>query len=317
MKTPIIDDETVFKKMTALKNNYNEEYYAFYSSWFGGIVKNPGLMLLPIDDHIVHRGDGVFDAMKAVGRSVYLLEEHLQRLFNSAEKVALKSPLDIHQLKDVILATLKAANRKEAMIRIFLSRGPGSFSVSPYDSIAPQIYVIVTRLTVPAAEKYAHGVVIGKSIIPVKPSWMAQTKSCNYLPNVLMKKEAIDRHLDFVIGVDADGHITEGPTENIMIVDKNGVIVHPKWNHILRGETMVRVCELARENGMATAVRAISITDLQKAQEVMITGTSQNVLPVVKFEGVKIGDGKPGNISRKLNKILLNDIETGIRGTPF
>lgn len=317
MTIPVLNEQQVFEKVMAQNNPFFNEYYAFYSSWFGGIVKNPRMMFLPIDDHMVHRGDGVFEAMKSVARSVYLMDEHLQRLFTSANKIALKSPVDIDQMKVIILETLRVANQNEASIRIFLSRGPGNFSANPYDSMSAQLYIVISQLTAPSLDKYNNGILIGKSNIPTKSSWMAQVKSCNYLPNVLMKKEAVDRNLDFVIGIDAQGNITESATENILIVDQNGILVHPVLDHILKGTTMTRACELARENGIATEVRSISIADLQFAREVMITGTSLNVLPVAKFEDLNIGNGKPGAITKKLNELMINDIESGTRRTPF
>lgn len=317
MTIQIIDEKQVLAKIRAQKNPFFDEYYAFYSSWFGGIVMDPHLMLLPIDDHMVHRGDGVFEAMKAVSRSVYLMDEHLQRLFDSAEKIALQPPVNFVKMKEVILETLRAANKNEAIIRLFVSRGPGNFSVNPYDSVAPQLYIVITRLQPPSLDKYKKGVFIGSSNIPTKSSLMAQVKSCNYLPNVLMKKEAVDRKLDYVIAVDLQGHITESATENIMIVNQNGVIVHPELDNILKGTTMIRICELARENGIATEVRSISIADLKSASEVLITGTSLNVLPVVKFENYNVGNGKPGPMAKKLNELILNDIQAGSRSTPF
>ena len=317
MVIPLLNDQQVFETIRTQQKLYLEEYYAFYSSWFGGITKNPQMMLLPIDDHMVHRGDGVFEAMKAHDRSVYLMDFHLQRLFKSAEKIALKSSFHMELIKEIVLETLRVANQNEATIRIFLSRGPGNFSVSPYDPVEAQLYVVITQLSPPSAEKYEQGVVVGITNIPAKPSWLAQIKSCNYLPNVLMKKEAIDRRLDFVISLDEQGHISESATENIMICDQNGTIVHPKLDYILMGTTMVRACELARENGFTTEVRSISVQDLLSAREVMITGTSLNILPVVQFENHQIGDGKPGTIARKLNKLMLNDIENGTRGTTF
>lgn len=161
------------------------------------------------------------------------------------------------------------------------------------------------------------GVSIGKSEIPIKSSWMNQVKSCNYLPNVLMKKEAVDRGFDFVIGIDSDGLVTEGPTENIMIVDHDGTIIHPLFNNILKGITMVRACELARESGMKTEIKPVSFEELQSAREILITGTSLNVLPVVKFENVTIGDGRPGKIAKKLNELIICDINAGSRSISF
>jgi len=317
MTIPILDDTKAFENLTAQKNRFFSDYYAFYSSWLGGISKNPHLMLLPLDDHMVHRGDGIFEAVKAVSRSVYLFDEHLQRLFRSADKIALKSRFTLDEVKEITLETLRAANQPDVVIRIFLSRGPGSFSVDPYDPIGSQLYIAITQLRPPTAEQYAKGVITGKSHIPAKPAWLAQIKSCNYLPNVLMKKEAVDRKLDFVIAMDEQGHLTESATENIMIVDQQGTLAYPALDQILQGTMMIRACELARANGMIAVARDISIADLQAAREVMVTGTSLNILPVVEFEGQKIADGKPGPIAKKLQALMLNDIKTGSRSILF
>jgi branched-chain amino acid aminotransferase len=217
----------------------------------------------------------------------------------------------------VIIETLKVANRDDAIIRVFLSRGPGNFSVNPYDSVKSQFYVAITRLNSPAPEKYEQGVVIGKSSIPMKDSWMAQVKSCNYLPNVMMRKEAVDRNLDFVVGVDEEGFVTEGPTENIMIVDAKEHLVHPGFDNILKGTTMTRVCELARTNGIKAESRSFSLKELQTAQEIMMCGTTLDVLPVREFEGQKIGNGKPGPISIKLRELIREDLRAGPKRTPF
>ncbi len=317
MTIPIIDDMNFMQTLDSQNSSFFAEYYAFYSSWLGGITTNPKWMLLPMDDHMVHRGDGVFEAMKAVNRSVYLMQEHMERLFNSAKQIALNTSFDMEYVSEIVLETLRVANQPQASIRIFLSRGPGNFSVNPYDSKEPQLYVIITKLNPPSLEKYTQGICIGQSQIPMKPSWMAQIKSCNYLPNVLMKKEAVDRGWDFVIGVDANQTITEGPTENILIVDAKKRLIHPPLTQILKGTTMVRACELGRQNGLKTEIKPISIEDLLSASEVLITGTSLNILPVVKFEDSIIGEGKPGPIAKQLNELMLADIELGNRGRSF
>lgn len=311
MTIPIIDQNDLLQRLQQVKNPFFEEYYAFYSSWLGGIVKDPSMMFVPIDDHMVHRGDGVFEVMKAVDGAIYLMEEHLQRLFQSAASIALQTPYEIATIKEIVIATLQAANQPSALIRIFLSRGPGDFSVNPYDPVSSQLYVVITKLKAPKVEKYLEGVKIGKSLYPAKPSWMAKIKSCNYLPNVLMKKEAVDRHLDFVIATDVEGNFTESATENILIVDQSGTLIHPGLDSILKGTTMIRTCELAEQNNIPTQIRPISITDLTTASEVLITGTSLNVLPVIKFEETVIGTGKPGPIAKQLNELMLADITSG------
>jgi len=311
MKTPIINESQALENIKRQLNPFHDQYYAFYSSWFGGIIKNPHFMLIPIDDHMVHRGDGVFEAMKSVDRKVYLMEEHLQRLFTSAEKISMTPPINMNEMKNIILDTLRCANQNDTIIRLYLSRGPGGFTVNPYDSIRPQLYIVVTALKSTSPEKYQQGATVGKSQLMAKPSWLAQVKSCNYLPNVLMKKEAVDRGLDYVVGTDKQGHITESATENIMIVDNNGVIVHPPFLNILKGTTMLRACELARENNFKTDIRPITLQDIETSKEVMIAGTTQNIVPVVQFESFKIGNGTPGPIATKLHELMLKDIKFG------
>lgn len=314
---PVLSDDKIFSQIKAIQYPHLKDYYAFYSSWFGGIIKNPSLMLLPMDDHMVHRGDGVFEGMKTVGRSVYLIDEHLQRLFVSAKKIALEPPFSIDEIKEIILQTLKAADKSDATIRVYLSRGPGNFSVNPYDSVKAQLYVMVIKLDQPSVEKYEKGVKIGISSIPAKASWIVQVKSCNYLSNALMKKEAVDRHLDYVIGVDEENNVTEGSAENVIILDQNGVIAYPPLDNILKGTTMMRVCELAREQGISVEERLISCDDLKTAREILMTGTTIDILPVVKFEDQNVGDGKPGPVFKKLRELIRNDIGAVLKDSSY
>lgn len=317
MAIPILNEKQLLQNLHAQTNPFFKDYYAFYSSWLGGITTIPCMMLIPLDDHMVHRGDGVFEAVKAVARGVYLLDEHLERLFESAKKIGIVPPYSKQEMTDIILETLHVADQQDAMLRIFLSRGPGNFSVNPYDSIGAQFHVLVSRLRKPPTEKYQTGTTIGQSHIPTKDAWMAQIKSCNYLPNVLMKKEAVDRQLDFVIGIDDKGHITESATENIMIVDANNTIIYPKLDYILKGTTMIRACELAQAHGITVETKPISLADIKSAREVMMTGTTLNVLPVVAFEGESIGGGKPGPITIQLHDLVQNDMLSGPRRTLY
>lgn len=308
----ILDSVQVLKNLQAKKNPFWNQYYAFYSSWQGGILKDPGpLLMVPMDDHMVHRGDGVFEALKARGRKVFLLDAHLQRLQISADRIGLGLPHTLGGLKQIILQTLKVADENEVLIRVFVSRGPGGFTANPYDSMGSQLYVVITKLSVPAVEKYEQGAQIGRSQIPVKEGWMAQVKSCNYLPNVLMKKESVDRKLDFTVAFDSHGFLAESATENLMIVDSLGVLTWPPLDKILRGTTMIRVSELAAQVGIKIATRKISEDEILSAKEVLLTGTTLDVLPVVSYEGRKIAGGKVGPIASQLKNLLEEDMKLG------
>lgn len=308
----VLDSSQILQNLKARGNPSWTQYYAFYSSWFGGIVKDPGpWLMVPMDDHLVHRGDGVFEALKSRNRKVYLLEAHLQRLAASSAAIGIPLPHSIEDLSRIILKTLKVADQGDSLIRVFLSRGPGGFTTNPYDSLGAQFYVAITKLQPPSTEKYENGVKVGRSQIPVKEEWMARVKSCNYLPNVLMKKESVDRKLDFTVSFDEQGFLAESSTENIVIVDSAGVLTHPPLERILRGTTMIRVFELANQAGIKTAVRKISEKDVLSAQEVFMTGTTLDVLPVVEYEGKPIAHGKVGPIARQLKKLLEDDMKSG------
>lgn len=141
---------------------------------------------------------------------------------------------------------------------------------------------------------------------------MAQVKSCNYLPNVMMKKEAVDQKVDFTIGFDKDNFLAESSTENIVIVDQSGVILQPELRNILKGTTMTRVLDLAKSQGMKTAHKNITEADLINAREVMMIGTTLDVLPVTEYQGKPIGNGKVGEIAKKLKSFVEEDFKNGL-----
>ncbi len=312
LKIPVLSPDQALKKMQAHHSKAWPTYYSFYSSWFGGIIKDPGpFLVLPLDDHMVHRGDGVFEALKAVDRKIYLLEAHLKRLKSSAEKIGIVFPHSAEYLEKIVIETLQVANQASCLVRIFLSRGPGSFTANPYDSTESQLYVVVTQLNPPAPEKYQSGVKIGRSLIAVKEGLMPQIKSCNYLPNVLMKKESVDRKLDFTVSFDSDNHVAESATENLVIVDAQGILTHPLFAKILMGTTMIRAFELASKAGTKTAIRAISEKDILSAREVLMMGTTLDILPVTSYESHRISDGKVGPVANSLNALLKIDRQHG------
>jgi branched-chain amino acid aminotransferase len=255
----------------ALRRRYQSNYFAMYSSLYRGVVTDPVLMMLPIDDHIVHRGDGVFEALKAVRGSIYNFHGHFERLESSARGLALPMPESFERLRDIVAATFRAAGRPDAMLRIYVSRGPGGFGVNPYECPASQLYVVVTALGTPFMRLHPEGARVRTSSIPAKSTAMAIIKNCNYAPNVLK----LDR-------------ILAGTT-------------------MLR--VMALAEELAR-NGRLTGVAFADITreDIAHAREFLVTGTTINVAAAVSFDGRPIADGRPGPLWRELNDLLDRDM---------
>ncbi|MDX9868896.1 MAG: aminotransferase class IV [Kiritimatiellia bacterium] len=310
-----IDFSNYLDVLRQRRQPWQQGYYAMYSSVLGGVVRDPLLMQVPLDDHLVHRGDGVFDTFKCVGRAAYNLDAHLQRLMRSAAAIGLAWPDGIGDIRALTVETLAVAGREACSGRVMISRGPGSFGVSPYESPAPALYIVVYAAGVPFMVRHPEGARVRRSRVPVKPARFATVKHCNYLPNVLMKREAVDWGVDFVVGFDDDGLMAEGATENFGIVTRAGELLFPRMETVLDGTTMLRVMRLAEPLATRGTLRAIGFRDITEAEvrdaaEMLVVGTTINVVSVCEFEGVPIADGRPGKIGRALNDLLTRDIET-------
>ena len=161
---------------------YHHGYLAMYSSILGGVATHPFLMAVPVDDHMVHRGDGIFEAFKCVNGYIYNLQAHLERLERSARAVYLELPVTMDQIIELVIGTIRISGARDCLIRLFVSRGPGGFTTNPYECPFSQLYIVVCRPSIPPKVQYEKGVSIKSSSIPIKNSYFANIKSCNYLP---------------------------------------------------------------------------------------------------------------------------------------
>jgi branched-chain amino acid aminotransferase len=312
-QAPVLDDESAVSRLRAQPRPWTADYLAMYSSWLDGITTAPWLMSVPVDDHMVHRGDGVFEAAKCVGGRIYQFRRHLERLARSAASIGLEPPLSLDDLEALAVKVVAAGGEPQAMVRVYLSRGPGGFSTNPFECPEPGLYIVASRLKPVPEEKYATGAAIGISRVPAKSGFFASVKSCNYLPNVLLAREAKQRGWDFAIGLDDEGFLAEGSTENIGLVDHTGRLALPPPGHILEGLTLRRAMELAPplvERGVLAGVvhRPLSVADLETAREVMLFGTTLDVLPVCRLEDRPVGSGRPGPAARELLALMRADI---------
>ena len=301
---PHLDADEAMKR---LQRRANLPYFAMYSSVLGGIVTDQSLMVVPVDDHGVHRGDGVFESLKFIDGGIYNLEGHLRRIEHSAAQIRLHPIPSREELGKIVCATARAAERTGGQIRILLTRGPGSLGVNPYDCPRPACYVIIHSLPESLMERKPDGARAASSDIPVKPDWYPRVKSCNYLPNAMMKMESVDRGVDFCVSFDEVGNLAEGPTENIGVVDAAGRLVVPEPHAILAGTTMERVLELARPD-IDCVREALPKQTLQEAREMLVFGTTTDVTSITSYDDRPVGDGKPGPVYRLLRQRLVEDI---------
>lgn len=313
MTLPLFDQTKLPAWLDRNRRDFHSNYLAMYSSWFGGIVTDPLLMLIPADDHMVHRGDAVFEVFKCVSGSIYNLNAHLTRLMYSSQEIGIETRLTPEELQGLIIETTRAGQNADCTIRVFLSRGPGSFGVNPHDCADPQIYIVVTRRLPSFMQRNANGARVVTSSVPIKTTSHAPIKSCNYLANVLMEKEALDAGAHFAVAFDENGFLAEGATENFGIITSERQLLFPKAERILQGTTMVRVAELAQDLVMHGELDSIGFSDISRAafnaaQEIIICGTTPDVTAVIEVDGRKIGTGRPGPVFKKLSARLLDDI---------
>lgn len=302
-----------FSNLGPANKKWHSEYLVMYSSWFNGYVTDPGLMLIPCDDHLVHRGDGVFDVIRCINGKIYQMDAHLHRLERSAMAVSLDLPTEYLDIRELLKNLIMLGGEKNCLIRIIISRGPGGFSTNPFECTSSQLYINIIRHHKALDSDYTSGVSAITSTIPAKNPFFAVIKSCNYLPNVLMKMEAINADCRYSVNIDEDGFIGEGSTENICIVSEDGYIKIPGFENTLAGTTAARVFHLAGSLVADKSVKGVLFTrispkDIYRSSEVMMMGTSINLVPVVRFDGKVIGKGIPGPIYSRLSQLLWNDM---------
>ena len=287
--------------------------YAMYSGLTGGITADPVLMNIPADDHLPQRGDGVFESLKCLNGQLYNADAHLARLELSCKGIGMEPPCPRAELTQIICDTIRAGGKRDCLIRVLVSRGTENMGIDPNLCKGPVLYVIAYRYTARIENGKLKPARVALSKVPVKPPEFATIKTCNYLPNVLMKLEANQRGLDFVISVDPNGNLGEGATENVGILTPDNELLMPKPDYVLSGTTARRTLELAKvlvADGTLKAAeyRDISPTQAAQAKEIFIIGTTTDVTPVIEWEGWPVGGGTPGPIAEKLLALLKTDM---------
>ncbi|MFN9066916.1 MAG: aminotransferase class IV, partial [Bdellovibrionales bacterium] len=165
MSRQVLSDEEVIAKLRHGSPRPRAPIGACYLSWLEGLITDAKWMLIGLDDHMVQRGDGVFEALKFINRKPYLLEPHLVRMKNSAEKIGLEFNNYFKELPELIQQVIEVSQLKNGLVRVFLSRGTGTFSTNPYDSTQAELAVVAMELSPPRQDLFEKGARVGVSHI--------------------------------------------------------------------------------------------------------------------------------------------------------
>jgi branched-chain amino acid aminotransferase len=271
---------------------------------------------ISIFDHGFLYGDGVFEGIRAYNGRVFRLKEHVDRLYDSAKVIDLEIPISKEEFQEIILETLRKNNLRDAYIRPIVTRGIGDLGLDPRKCSNPHIIIITKEWGKLYGDLYERGlkavtVCIRRNAIDSLPP---SIKSMNYLNNILAKIEANAKGGDEAIFLDSNGYLSEGSGDNIFIV-KNGKIMTPPTLNNLRGITREATIEIIMKEGIPFQEMNLGLYDLYSADEVFVTGTAAEIAPITIIDGRKVGDGKPGAITKKLMEEFRKLTER--EGTPI
>jgi 4-amino-4-deoxychorismate lyase len=314
----VLASDEVVAALRAMRERQPVKFSAFYSSQLGGVVTDTALMVLPFDDHMVHRGHGIFDTAALVAGRIYDLEAHLDRFLASAERSKLKLAGTRAEMRDIIIRTAAASGVRDGAIRYWLSSGPGNLDLTPAAGAVPGFFVMIFGGLSYPERWYSEGLKVMTTTYPIKPPLYAITKATNYLPNVLMQMEAKEAGMDNGVFIDEEGFVGESSNMNVAFVMADNVLRHPKFVRVLAGCTSQRLLELAPalvESGVLAGAEYadIRVSDARASREMLLLGSSIKVAPIVEWDGQPIGDGRPGPVSRALLDLLEKDMRTSDR----
>lgn len=269
-------------------------------------------------DHGVLYGDGIFEGIRAYNGRVFRLDDHLQRLQESANAVLLKLPMTIKEIEAAVLETIRLNGLKDAYIRLVVTRGVGDLGLDMRKCRqGATIFIIADKIELYPEEFYEKGLTLVTSTIRQKglDQVTPAVKSLNYLANILARAEATAAGAQEAILLNATGHVSECSGDNLFFIKDGKIFTPPSSAGILAGVTRQVVMELAESKlGIKVVERNFPRYDLYTADEVFLTGTGAEVIAGVRIDGRVIGSGVAGPLTRKLVKVFREYANSS--GTP-
>jgi branched-chain amino acid aminotransferase len=257
---------------------------------------------ISVFDHGLLYGDGVFEGIRMYHNRIFKLKEHIQRLYWSAKAILLDIPMTPDELTRACVDTCKANGLRDGYIRLVVTRGRGTLGLDPRRCPKASVIIIASTIQLYPEEYYHKGLTI--VTVPttrnLPNSVNPAIKSLNYLNNILARIEANNAGVEEAIMLNSEGFVAECTGDNIFLVHQGRLVTPPLSAGALYGITRGTVLDCAKALGIPTAEPNLTRYDVYIADEMFLTGTAAEMVPVVKVDGRVIGDGKPGPITLKL-----------------
>jgi branched-chain amino acid aminotransferase len=258
--------------------------------------------VISVFDHGLLYGDGVFEGIRTYDSLVFRLKEHIDRLYKSADAISLTIPLNKTEMMEAVVMTLKANKLRDAYIRLVVTRGPGDLGLDPRKCKKATVFIITDKIALYPKEFYQNGLQIVTATIKrnLPQALDPRIKSLNYLNNILAKIDAIKSGTPEAIMLTHDDYVAECTGDNIFILKSGELLTPPTDIGALEGITRDAVMSIARRTDVPVFEKMLRMDDVYAAEEVFLTGTAAEIVPVVKIDERTIGNGTPGKLTLKL-----------------
>ncbi|MBI5144326.1 MAG: branched-chain-amino-acid transaminase [Candidatus Omnitrophica bacterium] len=272
--------------------------------YLNGKLVDKDKAIISVFDHGLLYGDGVFEGIRTYDCLIFRLKEHIDRLFKSADAIELKMPMTKIELIEAIIKTLKANRLKDAYIRLVITRGVGDLGLDPRKCRHPTVFIITDYIVLYPKKFYQKGleIVTATTKRNLPQALNPKIKSLNYLNNILAKIDAIKSGTEEAIMLTYNDYVAECTGDNIFIVNSGELLTPPVDIGALEGITRDAVIGLAKKSGIPFYEKLLKMEDVYSADEVFLTGTAAEIIPVVRIDERRIGNGKPGGLTLRLRE---------------
>jgi len=268
-----------------------------------GQVCTPEEARISVYDRGFLYGDSIFETVRTYGGIAFALGEHLARLARSAERLFIELPASLEAIGAEVERGIAQAQNPESVARIMITRGSGPLGLDPGLAHHPTRVILIEPFEPPPSEAYRDGIgaITFRTVRSTDDTPAAGAKVANYLTSVLAIREARQQGATEAFIIDGRGHVLEGTTSNVFLVKEGRLVTPPEESGILSGITRAYLLRAAERLAIHVSIRDIREEELPNVDELFISSTLREVLPVVRLDGRPVGSGKPGPLTRQIH----------------
>ncbi len=270
-------------------------------TWINGKFFDSDKAKISVFDRGFMYGDGVFETMRSYAGIIFKLDAHLDRLLRSLEILKIRHDYSKNYLKNALYKSLQLNKLASAYIKLTITRGVGRFGISYEDSFVPNLVIVAKEFEGYPDWMFGRGISAKVIAHTNDQSTLSKIKTLNYLPYILARFDAQGKGFDEAILINTKGHITEGATSNIFLVKRNSIVTPSLDSGILPGVTRSVIIDMAKRLKISVKERPISHQELLNADEVFLTNSLAEVLPVTRVDSKMVGDGRVGDLTKLLH----------------